>query len=105
MTTVRTHTVIGIVVEEQLQFTWDQLCRACQAEPEQLLALVHEGLLLPIGNAPENWRFGGQTLAIARRAMRLRRDLDLDAAAAALVMGLLSEIDNLHRRLRNAGVD
>jgi chaperone modulatory protein CbpM len=107
MTTVRTHTIVSLVVEEQMQFTWGQLCRACRAEPQQLLDLVQEGLLMPLlptGDAPEDWRFGGQSLAVARRAMRLRRDFELDPAAAVLVMNLLTEIDDLRRRLLHLGL-
>jgi chaperone modulatory protein CbpM len=96
-------TLRGVVVEEELQFTLVDLCRACRVEREQLLALVDEGVLQPRGNAPQEWLFSGPSLSRARAALRLTRDFELNAAGAALVLELLDEIEALHARLARMG--
>jgi chaperone modulatory protein CbpM len=93
----------GIVVEEELQFTLVELCRACHARHEQLIALVDEGVLQPRGDVPQEWQFSGPALRRARAALRLTRDLELNAAGAALVLDLLDEIETLRARLRRGG--
>ena len=92
-----------VVVEEEVQFTLVELCRACGAESEQLVALVREGVLTPVGDEPGQWRFGDTSLRRARTALRLTRDLELNPAAVALVLDLLDEIESLRARLRRPG--
>jgi len=93
----------GVVVEETLVFSLDDLCRACGSERAEVLALVEEGVLQPAGSAPHEWVFGGPSLRTARRALRLARDLELNIAGAALVIELLAELDMLRSRLRQRG--
>ena len=92
-------------VEEQVQFSLLELTQACRADGEQLVALVNEGALTPIGDSPQRWRFAGVTLQRARTALRLTHDLELNAPGAALVLDLLDQIDTLRARLRRAGGD
>jgi chaperone modulatory protein CbpM len=99
------HTVIeAVVVEDDLRFTFADLCRACAAQPSFIAALVEEGLLHPSGSGPDDWQFEGVALARARTAWRLTRDLQLTVDAMALVFGLLDEIDALKTQLRRAGL-
>lgn len=92
-----------LVVEQGLSFTLVELCHAVHAERPQLVALVHEGVIEASGTAPEDWRFGGTAYARARAAVRLSRDLHLDAPAVALVLELLDEIGELRARLHRLG--
>lgn len=89
----------GIIVEEQLDFTLADLCRACGANSEQLMALVDEGVLTPVGAAPSAWHFSGASLPRVITALRLTRELGIDLAGVALVMELVAEIDVLRARL------
>ena len=98
----------AVIVEEELQFTLLQLGRSCNAERRTLVALVQEGVLLPLGGTdlpadPDLWRFDGRSLARTRSAIRLSSDLQLGVEAVALVFDLLDEIDALKRRLHRAG--
>lgn len=93
-----------VVVEDEMFFTLAELCRACNASGAQLTILVEEGVLEPVGSAPENWRFTGASLSRARTALRLDADLGLGAAGTALVLELLDEIAQLRSRLRRAGL-
>jgi chaperone modulatory protein CbpM len=92
-----------VVVEEEVRFTLLELCHACAAERDVLVALVDEGVLQPSGDEPQQWQFGGASLRRARAALRLSRDLELGVAGTALVLDLLDEIDTLRARLRRSG--
>jgi chaperone modulatory protein CbpM len=93
----------GRVVEEQVQLTLIELCQACSAEEEHVLTWVFEGVLEPAGNSPQDWRFGGESLRRARLALRLSRDLEINAAGVALALDLLDEIAVLRARLQRLG--
>jgi chaperone modulatory protein CbpM len=93
----------GVLVEEAIEFTLVELSRACQVEREQLVALIEEGVLEPSGADREAWRFHGAALRRARSALRLTRDLELNPAAAALVLDLLDEIAALKSQLQRRG--
>jgi len=93
----------AVLVEEEVQFTLVELSRVCGTDSEQLLALVEEGVLTPTGDDPGQWRFGDTSLRRARAALRLTRDLELNAAGVALALDLLDEIEALRSRLRRLG--
>ena len=96
--------VVDAVVVEDVQLTFAQLCRACRVEQDQLLVLVEEGVLEPMGDEPAEWRFSGSSLGRARSALRLAHELQLGAHGAALVLDLLEEIDQMRAQLRQAGL-
>ncbi len=93
----------GVIVENNLQFTLIELSQACHADIAQLVELVEEGALEPLGNDASNWRFEGSALSRACTALRLARDLHLNATSVALVLDLLDEVDALNSRLRRLG--
>lgn len=90
----------GFVLEEQTGLTLVEVCRACAAEPEMVMALVEEGLVVPSGAAPGEWRFTGVHMHRARVAVRLQKDLGVNMAGAALALQLLEELDTLRARLQ-----
>lgn len=92
------------VVEEQVQLTLVELCQACSAEEEHVLAWVFEGVLEPAGQSPPDWRFSGESLRRARMACRLTHDLEINAPGVALALDLLDEIAALRARLQRSGV-
>ncbi len=91
------------VVEDEVQFSLVELSRAARAPEEQIHVWVVEGVLEPLGAAPDEWRFGGQALRRARTAARLTRDLELNAAGVALALDLMEQIGSLQARLRQVG--
>ena len=94
--------VDAVIVEASVTFTLTELCWACRGSDQQLLALVEEGVLEPGGSGPADWVFDGAALGRARTALRLIDDLALSPAAVALVLDLLSQIDELNARLRTS---
>lgn len=96
------HTVqiTGFILEDQTGLNLDDLCRACAADADRIIELVHEGVLAPAGETPDYWRFTGVHLHRARVALRLENDLGVNLAGAALALELLDELDSLRARLQ-----
>ena len=61
----------GSVVEEEVQLTMVELGRACRACEQQIELWVVEGVLAAERAPPDEWRFGGDSLARMRLATRL----------------------------------
>ena len=95
------------VVEDDIELSLVELCRACQAGEDQVRLWVVEGVLEASRGAPDQspqeWRFAGVALTRARTALRLTRDLELNSAGVALALDLLDEIAELQARLKRAG--
>lgn len=91
------------VVEEDLHLTLLELSRACRAPQAQIEVWVVEGVLVPSGAQPHEWRFAGASLRRARLAWRLTQDLELNAPGVALALDLLDEIAALRAGLRRHG--
>ena len=100
---VKQETLTGLVIDERVELTTVELCRACATSTDWVVELVHEGVLEVEGGDAEAWRFTGATLARAIRARRLQRDLDLNLPGVALVLELMDEIETLRLKLRRSG--
>lgn len=92
------------IVEEEIPLTLAELCQACLASEEYVIAWVFEGALEPVGETPQEWRFTGPALRRARLALSLARDLEVNAPGVALALDLLDEIAQLQARLQRLGV-
>ncbi len=78
-----------------------ELCQACDIEAEYVIEFVEVGVIEPYsGRRPDEWRFPPRSLARLQRAVRLRRDLSVEPAGAALALDLIEEVAALRRRLR-----
>ena len=91
------------VVEEDGYLTLVELSRACRAPEAQIHVWVVEGVLAPLGQQPDEWRFVGASLRRARLAWRLTQDLEINAPGVALALDLLDEIATLRAGLRRSG--
>ncbi|SFU42677.1 transcriptional regulator, MerR family [Nitrosomonas eutropha] len=85
----------GIIIEENEEISLLELCQICKVDTEWVTALVHEGILEPVGAEPEHWFFSGVSLRRVLIVNRLQHDLDINLAGAALVVRLLEERDAL----------
>ena len=93
----------GDILEEQVELTLGELCRTCRLPAEQVIELVEEGVVEPLGREPSQWRFRGVSVRRVRCALRLERDLGVNAAGAALALDLLEELQAMRVRLRRFG--
>jgi chaperone modulatory protein CbpM len=85
------------VVEDEVEMTLAELCRACDTDHDLVRQLVALGVLEPRGEVPEAWVFIGASLRRTRLAVRLVRDLELNLPGVALAVELLDEIERLRR--------
>ena len=103
MSNTDTRLARGPVVEVEIHLTLTELCQASSASEEHIITWVFEGVLEPIGEAPQKWRFSGQSLRRARLALSLSRDLEVNPPGVALALDLLDEIAALQARLQRLG--
>ena len=88
----------GTVLDEEGDFTLDQLCRICRQRAEAIVTMVEEGVLDPKGEDPTTWRFPGTSVTHVRIVVRLQRDLGVNLSGAALVIELLDRLARLRAR-------
>lgn len=81
------------------RMSMEEFCEVVGLPASQVIEIVEHGIVEPegAGHAPENWQFGPHALIVARRATRLRRELELGWAAIALALQLLDDVDHLRQ--------
>ncbi|HUF72671.1 MAG TPA: chaperone modulator CbpM [Gammaproteobacteria bacterium] len=94
----RDNPLIGVLLDESLTLTLHELCEYCGVEESVVIEMVREGIAEPIDDASTEWQFTGRSVARIRIAYRLRRDLEVNMAGAALALELLEEIETLRKR-------
>lgn len=104
MSKTEIQSIQGLIVEEDIPLTLEALCQACCAPEEHVVAWVVEGVLEPLGETPQDWRFTGASLRRARLALWLTRELEINLPGVALTLDLLDEIDLLQARLQRIGI-
>lgn len=82
-----------------VQLSVEEFCLSTELSQEVLIEIVEHGIVQPSGLTPEQWLFDATAVAIAKRAIRLRRDLELEWAGIALALELMGELEQL--RLQN----
>ena len=93
----------GVLLDDQIVFNLRETCQICGTPAEAVIEMVDEGIVLPCGATPRDWRFSGTMIKRLQTALRLEHDLGVNLAGAALVLELLEELDELRclrRRLR-----
>jgi chaperone modulatory protein CbpM len=95
----------GSVIGDEGVLSIEELTRACSVEAKWIIELVSMGVLEPQGTDISRWRFRAADLTCARRVARLQRDFDASLDAAAVMLDLLDQIEQLRARLKRAGLD
>ncbi|MGF6491736.1 chaperone modulator CbpM [Pseudomonas frederiksbergensis] len=72
-----------------------EFCEATELSDVHVIEIVEHGILEPQGAQPKDWRFTDYELALAKRAAKLRRDLELEWEGVALALDLLEEVRQL----------
>ena len=89
----------GILLDEVIEISLSELCRASNTHAEWVISLVGEGVLTPLGDDPRQWRFPGSSLKVVRTAKRLENDLGINLAGIALALDLIAEVERLSARV------
>jgi len=91
----------GKLLEEDSEVSFVQLCEACEVHAESIEAMMEEGIIAPIGGGVSKWRFTRSSVVRVRSVLRMRRDLHVNLAGAALALDLLERIEALNARLKS----
>ncbi len=85
-----------------MRMSIQEVC-ACEGVSRQwLVSIVEHEIVSPVaGSSVEEWLFDIGSVAWARKAIRLRRDLELDWVAVAMVVDLLQQQERLQQENRN----
>lgn len=94
----RNDVLTGYVLDETVTLTLTELSGVCRVHEEQIIELVEEGVIEP-DIQQQHWVFPSTQLRRIGRAVRLQRDLEINAAGVALALDLLEEIEELRARL------
>lgn len=95
----------GEVLDDDMELSLTELCRACRLPTERVIELVEHGVIEPVGSEPGLWRFQAISLRRVRFVQRLEQDLGVNIAGAALALDLLAELELLRTRLARLDED
>ena len=85
----------GQITDDQIMLNLVQLCNKCNLSPDLIIEMVEEGIVDPIGTSKTKWRFSFSELENVRKIIRIRNDLKVNLARAALALQLLDRIEQL----------
>jgi chaperone modulatory protein CbpM len=94
----------GQLIDNGTEITLIQLCRSCAVESELVERLVAEGILEPTRQEGTMLYFPQSSMKRTQVVVRLRSDLGVNLAGAALALELLDRIEELRARLRRASL-
>lgn len=89
-----------MVDEDNLWLSLHELSQATSLTSAVIIEIVEQGIVDPVGESPNNWRFSIQTVPLAKRAFRLHRDLEVDWSGIALAISLIDELEQLREENR-----
>ncbi|MGD0490379.1 MAG: chaperone modulator CbpM [Steroidobacteraceae bacterium] len=90
----------GEILDEGSALSVQDLERMFALEQRRIVEWVEEGVISVLEIDAAEWRFSGAQLRRARIALRLERDLGVNAAGVALALELLEELEQLRRDRR-----
>lgn len=89
-----------IILDDSRTWGVSEICTLCGVDVELIEEMVGEGVLIPEGSSPENWRFDGMAIKRIQVTLRLQNDLRVNLPGAALALDLLDELDELRALLK-----
>ena len=78
-----------------VQLDMRTLCQEADITADYVIEIVEHGIVEPCGASPAQWRFSSHALSVAKRALRLQVELQLEWAGVALALQLLDEVEHL----------
>ena len=97
---LKTHLGIkeGLIVHENIIYTTRAICHTHKLNTDTINEMVSWGIAEPKGNNPDNWQFTQHDYERIERALRFRKELEINIPGAALTLNLLEEIQNLRNK-------
>ena len=92
-------TYTTILLDEDTSYTLQELSDLCSQGTDLIFKMINEGMIVPAGPSPRQWRFGLREIHRVQTAQRLIRDLQINLAGAALALDLLEELGKLRRQV------
>lgn len=92
--------VSGELVDETARISLDELGALCGVRTESLVEMVEAGVIRAEGERPGIWRFSTVAVVRSRKALRLRRDLDINLPGLAVTLDLLDRVEALEGELK-----
>jgi len=89
-----------IILDDSSTWGVTEISTLCGVDVQLIQEMVSEGVLIPEGSSPENWRFDGMAIKRIQVTLRLQNDLRVNLAGAALALDLLEELDELRGLLK-----
>ncbi|MDF1822643.1 MAG: chaperone modulator CbpM [Alcanivoracaceae bacterium] len=72
-----------------------ELCQRVSITEQELVEIVSHGIVRPQDVQADEWQFDEVLVVQVARAVRLRRDLEIDWGGVALALELLEEVHGL----------
>ncbi|MBZ0218143.1 MAG: chaperone modulator CbpM [Fimbriimonadaceae bacterium] len=88
------------VLSEDLALALEDICETCDLTESKIRAYIEEGVVDVQGDDVKQWRFSEVSIVQFQKAQRLEQDLRLNPAGVAIVLDLMSQIDELKNQLR-----
>lgn len=86
------------MTNENIQhFSFEELCGLTELPSNTITDMVDYGIVDPVGGSQDNWEFTTEMIAVAKKATRLHRDLDIDWPGIALAISLLEDLEETRR--------
>jgi chaperone modulatory protein CbpM len=81
--------------DERIEISLSEICQAVELSEQNFIELIEHDIVKVQGVDPTVWVFDVAMVCIARRAVRLHRDLELDWSAISMIVELIEQRDQL----------
>jgi chaperone modulatory protein CbpM len=77
-----------------------EFCQVVDMPVAYVMEIVEHGIVEPQGRWPDEWLFDTDSLSVAKRAVKLHHELDLEWDGVALALNLLEELEQVRAENR-----
>lgn len=88
-----------VIQQNTIEFNLREVCERCCVDAETIIKLVDYGVAEPVGSACNEWRFSASSYFKIKKALRLQKDLSLNASGVALVIDLLDRLQTANQEI------
>ncbi|MDD1968815.1 chaperone modulatory protein CbpM [Pseudomonas putida] len=77
-----------------------EFCQVVDMPVAYVMEIVEHGIVEPQGTRPDEWLFDTYSLSVAKRAVKLHHELELEWDGVALALNLLDELEQVRAENR-----